>query len=288
MNKSFFERINFFKGFFTTADDWQKAQKYHLEKGKLHNRYLHTPGVVSEGDNESHSLEVTAASQGTAINVAPGYAIDGEGRDLYLPKPEQVQFVPNKYHLPTTVYVSIKYDEEEFSKRTNPANPEYAGYAFIREVPLVEITTVEPDNHHAVELARIELSSDATRLKDARDANNPVENEIDLRYVKKAGSKAEHKMVRLADLVEETKSGTSSLAGMRSSTMSIETLPKTDSHHRFYLASVFPDKETKTRLRWYIESSRDEKGKRQYKLIIENLTEKSMKVHYKVYRYKLQ
>ena len=41
-----FQRINYFKGFFIQAEDLQKAQKYHMEKRKLHNRFLHTSGIV--------------------------------------------------------------------------------------------------------------------------------------------------------------------------------------------------------------------------------------------------
>ena len=41
-----FKRINFFEGFFTTDEDWNAAEGYHLEKRRLHNRVLHTPGVV--------------------------------------------------------------------------------------------------------------------------------------------------------------------------------------------------------------------------------------------------
>lgn len=41
-----FQRLNFFTGFFTTADDWNQGQEYHLEKRKLHNRGLHTAGVI--------------------------------------------------------------------------------------------------------------------------------------------------------------------------------------------------------------------------------------------------
>ena len=41
-----FKRINFFEGFFTTDEDWNAAEAYHLEKRRLHNRVLHTPGVV--------------------------------------------------------------------------------------------------------------------------------------------------------------------------------------------------------------------------------------------------
>ena len=42
-----FKRINFFKGFLTTEKDWNNAERYHVEKRKLHNRMFHAPGVVN-------------------------------------------------------------------------------------------------------------------------------------------------------------------------------------------------------------------------------------------------
>ena len=41
-----FKRINFFKGFLTTEHDWNDAERYHLEKRKLHNRLCHAPGMI--------------------------------------------------------------------------------------------------------------------------------------------------------------------------------------------------------------------------------------------------
>jgi hypothetical protein len=41
-----FKRMNYFTGFFTTAEDWRAEQTYHREKLKLHNRGMHTPGVM--------------------------------------------------------------------------------------------------------------------------------------------------------------------------------------------------------------------------------------------------
>ncbi len=280
MNKSSLERINFFHGFFTTADDWNKAQNYHTEKDRFHNKYLHIPGVVFEDDR----LKVTAVSQGKVVNVAPGYAIDGEGHDLYLPGPKQITFVPSKYRDPGIVYVIIKHNEEKIDKRPSAANPDYYDYAFVREEPLVEITTLEPDNHNAIELARIRLSEDATRLRDADDADNPKENEIDLRNVKEAGSKGKHEKARLADLAdkvaESTEGGTYvNIKGTFSITL--ETTSE-EGTHRFYLASVYPDKEAQ--IRWRIERTRSTAGNIQYKLIVENLSRKAVNVHYIVYR----
>ena len=41
-----FKRINFFRGFLTTEHDWNDAERYHIDKRRLHNRLMHAPGVV--------------------------------------------------------------------------------------------------------------------------------------------------------------------------------------------------------------------------------------------------
>src|SRR5678816_1452702 len=77
-----FKRINFFKGFLTTEHDWNDAERYHLEKRKLHNRLCHAPGIIAGflGD-----LRVTARQRGDlSMEIQPGYAIDGQGNDLIL------------------------------------------------------------------------------------------------------------------------------------------------------------------------------------------------------------
>ena len=61
-NRTAFKRLNFFTGFFTTAEDWLQGQQYHLEKRKLHLRGLHTPGIIP-GDGEE--LKVTARRAGS-------------------------------------------------------------------------------------------------------------------------------------------------------------------------------------------------------------------------------
>src|SRR5438445_12109586 len=77
-----FKRINFFKGFLTTEHDWNDAERYHLEKRKLHNRLCHAPGVVAGHLGE---LRVLARARGDlSIEIQPGYAIDGQGHDLLL------------------------------------------------------------------------------------------------------------------------------------------------------------------------------------------------------------
>jgi len=56
-----FKRINFFKGFLTTEKDWNDAERYHIDKRRLHNRMLHSPGIVG---GYAGDLRVNARARG--------------------------------------------------------------------------------------------------------------------------------------------------------------------------------------------------------------------------------
>src|SRR2546426_12589627 len=75
-----FKRINFFEGFFTTDEDWNAAEAYHLEKRRLHNCVLHTPGVVPV---EAGGLQLTARGRGgLSFEGAPRYGSQRGGNEL--------------------------------------------------------------------------------------------------------------------------------------------------------------------------------------------------------------
>jgi hypothetical protein len=280
--KSEFRRINFFKGFFTQAEDWRKAQEYHIEKRKLHNKFSHTPGVVVGClDN----LKVVTKTRGTYISVDPGCAIDGEGRELYLPRREDIKFAFQEYRPPVTVYIVIRYNEEKDDLRPNPKNPEYADYAFIKESPLVEITATKPDNLQAIELGRIKLAKGVTRIRDAENPENPRANEIDLRHVMSAG--VEIGRISLAMIGTIVRQGEISVTASGVPTPSaddtnvlIEKVAAKDAH-RFYLVSAYPLKPA--RVLWRIESS--VKGEVvEYRLYFKNFSKAAVKVSYVIHR----
>ena len=180
-----FKRINFFKGFLTTEHDWNDAEAYHIEKRKLHERLAHSPGVVQQYLGE---LKVLARARGDlSFEVQPGYAVDGEGRDLVLWETQIKTLVPEEYKLPTTLYVVLRYMEELTDFIAYKENLEYKGHRRVMEGARVEVTLTEPDVKQEVELARILLEKGATRIRDARDATDPRPNEIDLRFVPHAG-----------------------------------------------------------------------------------------------------
>lgn len=180
-----FKRINFFKGFLTTEKDWNDAERYHIDKRRLHNRMMHSPGVVYgfAGD-----LRVTARARGDlSVEVQPGYAIDGMGNDLMIHDATIRNISLEEFKLPQTIYIVLRYYEELTDFIAYKENLEYKGHRRVLESCKVEISQTEPDITREVELARIYLEKGVNRIRDARDPANPSPNEIDMRYVQRGG-----------------------------------------------------------------------------------------------------
>jgi hypothetical protein len=180
-----YKRINFFKGFLTTEHDWNAAEAYHIDKRKLHNRLLHTPGVVAGVGSE---LRVVARARGDlSVEVQSGHAIDGQGHELWLSDAVIKNISPEEYRLPQTIYVVLRFYEELTDFIAYKENLEYKGHRRVLEGAKVELSQTEPDLSREVELARLYLEKGATRVRDARNPADPRANEIDLRFVPRAG-----------------------------------------------------------------------------------------------------
>jgi len=180
-----FKRINFFKGFLTTEKDWNDAERYHIDKRRLHNRMLHSPGVVLgyQGD-----LRVISRARGDlAVEVQPGYAIDGMGNDLMIFDATIRNINLEEFKLPQTIYIVLRYYEELTDFIAYKENLEYKGHRRVLESCKIELSQTEPDIGREVELARVYLEKGVNRVRDARDPQNPVANEIDHRYVQRGG-----------------------------------------------------------------------------------------------------
>ena len=180
-----FKRINFFKGFLTTEHDWNAAEKYHIDKRALHNRVLHSPGVVF---GYAGDLRVIARARGDlSVEVQSGCAVDGQGHDLVLWDAVIKNFNPEEYRLPQTLYLVLRFAEELTDFIAYKENLEYKGHRRVLEKTTVEISQTEPDINREVELCRIYMEKGATRIRDARDPADPRANEIDMRFVPRAG-----------------------------------------------------------------------------------------------------
>jgi hypothetical protein len=180
-----YKRINFFKGFLTTEKDWNEAEKYHIDKRRLQNRMLHSPGVVLGYGGD---LRVQARARGDlSVEIGSGYAIDGQGQDLMLFDATIKNINPEEFRLPQTIYLVLRYYEELTDFIAYKENLEYKGHRRVLESCKVEVSQTEPDITREVELARIYLEKGANRIRDARDPADPRANEIDLRFVPRAG-----------------------------------------------------------------------------------------------------
>ena len=79
-------RPRYFDGRVLTAEDFRAEQNYHREKLWLHNRMLHGYGIVSGLDV---AIEENEGGDALAV-IAPGYALDGYGRELFVTEPLRV------------------------------------------------------------------------------------------------------------------------------------------------------------------------------------------------------
>ncbi|MFN0248805.1 MAG: hypothetical protein ACKV2T_18090 [Kofleriaceae bacterium] len=180
-----FKRINFFKGFLTTEKDWNDAERYHIDKRRLHNRLLHSPGIIY---GYSGDLKVSARARGDlSVEVQPGYAIDGQGNDLMIFDATIRNINLEEFRLPQTIYVVLRYYEELTDFIAYKENLEYKGHRRVLESCRVEISQTEPDINREVELARIYLEKGVNRVRDARDNADPKGNEIDMRFTPRGG-----------------------------------------------------------------------------------------------------
>src|SRR5216684_3680134 len=176
-----FKRINFFEGFFTTDEDWNAAEAYHLEKRRLHNRVLHTPGVVPVAGG---GMKVQARGRGDlSFEVTPGYGVDGRGNELVLHDPAVKVVEADKLKLPQTIYVAIRYFEEPTDFIAYKENPRFKGHRRIEEKVKIEVMAREPDGLESIELGRVRLEEGVREIRDALDPRVPGPGEVDLRYV---------------------------------------------------------------------------------------------------------
>jgi hypothetical protein len=178
-----FKRLNFFKGLVTYYTDWIDNEAYRRDKHRWHNQRLHGPGVVV-----GYAGEMCVTGRGDlSIEVQPGCAIDGAGNELMLWDTQIKQVRTDALKLPQTVYVVARYTEELTDFISYKQNLAVRGHRRVLEGAEIEITPLLPNINKEVEVARVLLDKDVKTLTDAGDPQAPKPNEIDLRYVLRAG-----------------------------------------------------------------------------------------------------
>ena len=150
--KSEIKRLNYYNSQFLKEDDFLDEQLYHNQMRYLHNRALHTWGVV-EG------LEVKQITGTGTVKVGAGIAIDRLGREIVLPAPTDA-IALDAYAASARVYVTIKYGEV-FDQADKDTQSTSKLYTRTTERPEVNTTATAPaDDAPEVVLAVVVLDKD--------------------------------------------------------------------------------------------------------------------------------
>lgn len=128
MSSSLIQRPNYFAGEALLTADFACEQQYHMDIQSFNNRSLYICGIAS-------GLEVfwDAESSASQVEVSPGMAIDGLGRQIILLQPQVVRLA--NVVAGATYFLSISYNQvyADYSNETG-----VAGYKRIVEQPLIQ------------------------------------------------------------------------------------------------------------------------------------------------------
>jgi hypothetical protein len=134
--------MNYYDHQFLGAADFKAEQDYHVNMRRMHNKLLHTWGVLD-------GLEVTAT--GTTVNVAAGRAIDSDGCEIILS--DRTPLDLSQQTAGTPIFITIAYKERP-SDHTAEAGGE--GDTRIEEAPEVKASTTAPtDKSKTLILAKV-------------------------------------------------------------------------------------------------------------------------------------
>ena len=165
-------------GSLLTADRWWQAHHYYQHRQNLHYQSLHHPGIV-------HGLGVRCIPAPDTmpselrdhrwIEIQPGIAIDLVGNPIVVDQPITFRITSTVVDRPITVYVVLAY--------VDPKTKQWSGIpaAVVKEeFRISEWTT--PPGPEAVELCRIQLTSNAAPLRNATNVLRPGPQDLDLRH----------------------------------------------------------------------------------------------------------
>ncbi|MGE0811695.1 MAG: hypothetical protein AB7O28_17670 [Vicinamibacterales bacterium] len=128
-----FQRTRYFSGRMLSAEDLQREQDYHRDKGRLHNRLLHGWGVVD-------GLQVSV-DRGSIV-LSPGVALDCAGHELVLPDPVRLP-LPRRAG---RYVLTLRYTETAVDPSPDPDGGMPPGA--IREEVAVELCDRHPAPRH--------------------------------------------------------------------------------------------------------------------------------------------
>lgn len=146
-------RPHFYAGQLITAEDLNAEQEYQRQEQWLHNRMLHGYGIVA-------GLEalVEQDENGARLLVAPGYALDGWGRELVVPEQLTLGLPGDRRDL--MVYLQYVDDADGQSEKSananNPARAAGSVRLVMEHTPADRAITPTQRSDYAIPLARLQ------------------------------------------------------------------------------------------------------------------------------------
>ena len=150
------------------ADVWREAHGQHNTHRMLHAVAAHRPGIF-------YGLEVFPGKKDRTVVVAPGVAVDDEGHTILLSEP--ATFVLEEKG---QVYITIAYEANVDSRSAVTVGGGKKYYRLVegRQV----IASKDLPQGPFLELARIDRSGKDKAVKEASNAFDPAEDELNLLY----------------------------------------------------------------------------------------------------------
>jgi hypothetical protein len=143
------KRLNYFNSQFLVERDFLDEQSYHIRMRRLHNKALHSWGILN-------GLNVTRSGD-KEVSISPGLAVDIEGREIVVLNPQTHNF--GAATASVALYLTIAYQDFR-----DPADLDSSGgvtdHTRITERPLVTASTsVPPTDGSVITLARVSLDA---------------------------------------------------------------------------------------------------------------------------------
>ena len=147
------KRLRYFDGQVLGAQDFTDEQHYVLDRQRRYSRFLNAAGIVD-------GLEVTLAT--AQVTVAPGTALDAQGRQVVLSDPRTVSLADSKGQ---TVELVIAYSQKEADPQPTEAGS--MGNTRFHEEPYVGPNTpLPPGSTVPLTLARLTIDANGAITKD--------------------------------------------------------------------------------------------------------------------------
>ena len=163
------KKIKPYDGMPVTAGTWEQAHSYHNQAQQAHNLFFHSTGILI-------GLEVVASDPAdNIVFILPGAAVDAKGRVIVLSEPVAYDLGDEIEGL---LYLTISYRESDagVDMRSTLNELRYTSAEFL--------ITARPNRNESdsVELARFVRENRTAAICDAKNSQQPDQNEIDLRH----------------------------------------------------------------------------------------------------------